>query len=143
MRKSFITFILLMFCLLIYGQTEPGNNLGSSLVSMHKKFPELRYVKTDSKGDEYEDGYPEEGIASFFYFKNGYVVEECMICQTSDGFPYQWYISLCNAFRKSYWKALKIDRRYYKQYVFSTFNINIIFVSEQGNNTALIQYEIN
>lgn len=139
--KSFITFILLMFCLLIYGQTGPGNNLGSYLVTMHKKFPELRYVKTDSKGDEYEDGYPEEGIASFFYLKNGYVVEECMICQANNDFPYQWYISICSSFRKKFGRALSIDKRYYKQYEFSTFNVNIIFASEHGNNTALIQYE--
>lgn len=131
-----------MFCLLVYGQSEPGNNLGRSLTSMCQKFPELRYIKTDAKGDEYEDGYPEDGIASFFYIKNGYVVEECMICQTNDGFPYQWYISLCNSFRKKFDRALRVDRRYYKQYVFSTFNINIIFASEHGSNTALIQYEL-
>lgn len=143
MRKSYVTFILLMCCIFAYGQSEPGNNLGSSLASMRQKFPELRYLKTDAKGDEYEDGYPEDGIASFFYFRNGRVVEECMICQATDGFPYQWYVSLCNAFRKNYGKALKTDKRYYKQYVFSTFNINIIFVSENGSYTALIQYEIN
>ncbi len=143
MRKYFIILILLVCSLFAYGQSEPGNNLGSSLASMRQKFPELRYLKTDEKGEEYEDGYPTDGIASFFYFRNGRVVEECMICQATDGFPYQWYLSLCNSFSRSYYRALKVNKRFYKQYVFSSFNINIIFASENGVNTALIQYETN
>jgi hypothetical protein len=59
---------------------EPGNNLGKSLSTMKQEFPELRYIKTDQKGEQYEDGYPQDGIATFFYFRNNRVVEECMIC---------------------------------------------------------------
>ena len=120
---------------------EPGNNLRKSLNEMKQKFPELRYIKTDQKGDEYEDGYPEDGIASFFYFRNGYVIEECMICQSSDGFSLVWYNSLVKSFNEHYRYALAKNTRFHKQYKFSTFNINLIYVSEKGSNTAIIQYE--
>lgn len=119
---------------------EPGNNLGKSLYSMKQKFPALRYIRTDTKGDQYEDGYPQDGIAVFFYFKNGYVVEECLICETNDGFPLEWYKSMIEIFDKNhYYVGKKHD--YGKVYTFSTFTVNIIFVSENGKNTALVVYE--
>jgi hypothetical protein len=108
---------------------------------MKQEFPELRYIKTDAKGDEYEDGYPEEGIATFFYFRNGYVVEECMICQSTDGFPLMWYNSMVDAFNKSYQTSLAVNKSNHKQYVFSRFKVNLIYVNENGKKTALIQYE--
>ncbi len=122
-------------------QREPETNIGKSLSIMKRDFPELRYIKTDAKGEEYEDGYPEEGIATFFYFKNGYVIEECMICQSTDDFPLMWYNSMVEAFNKNYRSSLATNTRNHKQYVFSRFKVNLIYVSENGNNTALIQYE--
>ena len=124
-----------------WSQREPNANIGKSLSTMKQEFPELRYIKTDTKGDEYEDGYPEEGIATFFYFRNGYVVEECMICQSTDDFSLVWYNSLVNEFNRSYKSSLVKNARNHKQYAFSRFNVNIIFVSENGKNTTLIQYE--
>lgn len=140
MKKLTLLFLMMIIGYNCYAQ-EPGNNLGKSLSTMKRDFPELRYLKTDSKGDEYEDGYPEEGIATFFYFKNGYVVEECMICQSSDGFPLAWYNSLTKSFNERYRYALVTNTSYHKKYRFSTFNINLIYVSENGNYTTLIQYE--
>ena len=76
---------------------EPACNIGKSLSVMKQLFPELRYVKSDAKGDEYEDGYPEEGTAIFFYSKDSKVVEECMIVQSNDGFARSWYNGRCYA----------------------------------------------
>ena len=98
MKEKFLILFVLLFTNICGYAQESGCNIGSSLSSMKQRFPELRYIKTDAKGDEYEDGYPEDGIATFFYFKDNYVIEECMICQTDDGFPYEWYNSLVNSF---------------------------------------------
>lgn len=122
---------------------EPGCNIGSSLYSMKHNFPNLRYIKTDEKGDLYEDGYSENGIAMFFYFKDNYVVEECMICQSNDDFSLDLYNSFVSSFNDKYYSALKKNTPNEKQYVFSTFNINLIYVSENGKNTVMIVYEKN
>ena len=140
MKKLLFLLLLAFMCINSYAQ-EPGNNIGSSLYSMKQKFPELRYIKTDNKGDEYEDGYPEDGIATFFYFKDNYVIEECMIFQTDDGFPYEWYNSLVNSFTSKYRTKLTTNTRFHKEYTFSYFRVNLIYVSEQGKNTTLITYE--
>lgn len=87
MKKIILLLLLVALRLNCYSQ-EPDCNIGKTLVAMEQEFPDLRYIKTDSKGDEYEDGYPQDGIASFFYFKDGYVIEECMICISNDGFPH-------------------------------------------------------
>jgi hypothetical protein len=139
--KKVLFFVVLIFTYISTYAQEPGCNIGSSLYSMKQKFPELRYIKTDTKGDEYEDGYPQDGIAIFFYFMDNYVIEECMICQSNDGFPLEWYNSMVTAFNRNYHNALGKDTQYFKQYVFSFFNVNLIYVSEDGKNTAMIVYE--
>lgn len=120
---------------------EPGNNLGKSLFVMRQQFPELHYVKSDDKGDLYQDGYTQDGIAVFFYFKDNKVIEECMICQTNDGFPRMWFDEMANSFSENYPFALKTNNVNTKCWRFSTFTIHLIYVSENGMNTALIIYE--
>lgn len=127
--------------LMMNAQNEPKCNLGKSLSTMKREFPELRYIKTDTKGDEYEDGYPEDGIATFFYFKNNIVIEECLICQTTDGFPREWYNSMVNAFNNNYGSALRTNNPNDKEYDFGSFLVHIIYVAENGQYTALIVYE--
>lgn len=139
--KKVLFFVVLIFTYISTYAQEPGCNIGSSLYSMKQKFPELRYIKTDTKGDEYEDGYPQDGIATFFYFMDNYVIEECMICQSNDGFPLECYNSMVTAFNRNYHNAIGKDTQYFKQYVFSFFNVNLIYVSEYGKNTAMIVYE--
>lgn len=49
-----IIFLLCFMSLTIIGYAqghEPGNNLGKSLSSMKQQFPELRFLKSDEKGD--------------------------------------------------------------------------------------------
>lgn len=141
MKKILSLLLTLMLFLSANAQlNEPGNNLGKSLSSMKQKFPALRYIGTDSKGDQYEDGYLQDGIATFFYFKNGYVVEECMICEARDGFPLEWYKSLVRTYDKNY-NSVGKNTKYGREYKFSTFNVYLTYVSENGTNTALIVYE--
>lgn len=93
-KKLFPLLLTLMFfCCNIntYAQNEPNCNIGKSLTQMKKDFPELRFTKTDTKGDQYMDGYPQDGIGVFFYMKDDIVIEECMIVQSNDGFPRMWY----------------------------------------------------
>ena len=136
-------YVLLFFSFLLVTKMfsqEPGNNLGKSLSTMKQEFPELRYIKTDQKGEQYEDGYPQDGIATFFYFRNNRVVEECMICQSNDGFPLDWFRSLCKEFNKNWYSNLRSNTNNHKEYVFSNFAVDIIYASENGKNTALIVY---
>lgn len=106
MRKLFVMlFCSIIFC--TFGQSRPGNNLGKSLNTMRQDFPELRYIRTDEKGDFYEDGYPEDGIAMFFYFRNNAVIEECMICESTDEFAKIWYNEMWKSFSSKYPYAVK------------------------------------
>lgn len=141
MKRVLILFIFLSAVFSAYAQNKPGNNLGKSLYTMKKEFPELRYLRTDDKGDFYEDGYPEDGIAMFFYFKNNAVIEECMICESTDGFSKMWYDELWKTFSSKYSYAITENTYHSKIFDFKTFKIRLIFYSENGKNTALIVYE--
>lgn len=139
MKRSFFLLLAFLTCLTLFAQ-EPGNNLGKSLSLMKKEFPELRYIKTDQKGEQYEDGFPQDGISMFFYFNNNVVIEECMICQSNDGFSLDWFRSLCKEFNKNWPSNLRTNTLTHKEFEFSYFLVDIIFVSENGQNTALIVY---
>ena len=140
--KKITCLLLLLFCTFSINAIEPGNNLGKSLFQMKQDFPGLRYVGQDENGDKYEDGCPQDEIASFFIFKNNYLIEECLICQTNDGFPHMWFSSMVESFNKKWHSALKVNKEYHKKYVFSYFTIDLIYVTENGDNTALIVYKI-
>ena len=140
------TLITAIFAILIissaYAQTnEPGNNIGRTLSQMKQLFPELRYTKTDSKGTQYEDGYPQDGIATLFYFKNDRVVEECMIVQSNDGFPKVWFEQMVSSFITNYPPGFGTNSPIAYHWCYSTFQVHLIYVSERGINTALLVYE--
>lgn len=140
--KRVSLFILSLIVPVILFAQEPGNNLRKSLNEMKQKFPELRYIKTDQKGDEYEDGYPEDGIATFFYFRNGYVIEEAMIIQGTNGFPYDWYSTQVNAFKSKNNYIRYIPKPGHITFIYSYFKIELIYVEESGMKTALIVYTL-
>ena len=141
MKRLIITFLLLVCISTAFAQDRPGNNLGKSLSTMKKEFPELRFLRTEKKGDFYEDGYPEDGIALFFYLKNGFVIEECMICESTDGFPKMWYDSMCKSFTSKHPNALVKNTYNSKVYDFGDFKVSLIFYAKDGKNTALIVYD--
>ena len=141
MRHLFLFIFSFIITTALYAQ-ETGNNLGKSLSEMKLKFPELRYIKTDQKGDEYEDGYPQDGIATFFYFRNGYVIEEAMIIQDTNDFPYDWYKAQVNAFKSKGNYLRYIPESGHTTFVYSYFNIELIYVEENGKKTALIVYSL-
>ena len=60
-----VTLILLSAQVSFARSNEPATNIGATLSAMKMKFPELRYIGTDEKGDEYEDGHPEDGIGVY------------------------------------------------------------------------------
>ena len=141
MNKLLFFFFFLMLPFVANAQSnEPACNIGKSLSVMKQLFPELRYVKSDAKGDEYEDGYPEDGTAIFFYFKDGKVIEECMIVQSNDGFARSWYNSMVDAMLK-YPYGFGTSSYNAKHWVYSIFTLHLIYVSENGTNTAMIIYE--
>ena len=121
MKKILIVFILAICDITAYAQDKPGNNLGKSLSIMRQEFPELRYIRTDEKGDFYEDGYPEDGIAMFFYFRNSLVIEECMICESTDGFPKMWYDKMWESFASKYPYAVTQNTYNSKTFDFRNF----------------------
>ena len=141
MKKLIVSILLLVCFSTAFAQDRPGNNLGKSLSTMKKEFPELRFLRAEEKGDFYEDGYPKDGIAMFFYLKNGFVIEECMICEGTDGFPKMWHDSLCKSFTSNYPKAMVKNTYNSKVYDFGDFKVSLIFYAEDGKKTALIIYE--
>ena len=86
MKKILMTLMLLtVMVITAYAQDKPGTNLGKSLYTMKQEFPELRFIGSDENGERYQDGYTEDGISMFFRIRNNSVVEECMICDSDDG----------------------------------------------------------
>lgn len=138
--KKFSLFILSLSISSAYA-AEPGNNIGHSLSIMKAKFPELRYIGHDEKGDKYEDGYPQDGIAMYFYFKNNKVSEECMIVQSNDGFPKMWYNQMLDNILTKYPAGFGTMNSIAHHWCYSTFQLHLIYIEEKGINTAMIVYE--
>ncbi len=136
-----VTLILLSAQVSFARSNEPATNIGATLSAMKMKFPELRYIGTDEKGDEYEDGHPEDGIGVFFYFKNNMVTEECVIVQSDDGFARQLFNSWVDGLYIRYPGLCSKSSYNAKHILFSNFRLHIIFVTENGTNTALLVYE--
>lgn len=142
MKLYILLFALLAgFVPLQVSAQEPGTNIGKTLSEMRQKFPELRYTKTDEKGMQYEDGYPQDGIATFFYFRDNIVVEECMIVQATDGFPRMWYDKMVETFNSNYHRVCGVDGYNVHRWCYSSFKVHLLYVSERGTNTAMIIYE--
>lgn len=142
MKRLITTVFATLILACSYAQTnEPGNNIGRTLSQMKQLFPELRYIKTDSKGMQYEDGYPQDGIATFFYFKDNKVIEECMIVQSNDEFPRMWFDKMVDSFVTNYPPGFGTSGYNAKHWCYSTFSVHLIFVSENNINTAMIVYE--
>ena len=141
--KIFFCLILsiISFHLSLAQSSEPATNIGNSLSYMKHKFPELRYIGTDAKGDKYEDGYPQDGIATFFYFKNNAVIEECMIVQSYDRFARDVFQSWSDEIFIKYPGLCSKSSYNTKNILYSKFRMHIIFVAENGINTSLLIYE--
>lgn len=139
--KKFITIIILIASVCVaYAQDKPGNNLGKSLSTMRQEFPELRYLGSDDVGDRYQDGYTEDGISFYFLLTNNTVTEECMICDSDDGFSQMWFNEMCKSFSSKWPYALRVNKPYSKMFDFGTFKILITFSSDSGVNRATILY---
>ena len=139
--KRFTVIVFLMILFFPCNAIEPGNNLGKTLSQMKRDFPDLRYITTDAKGDKYQDGYTEEGISIYFYIKNQKVVEECLICQSNDGFAKMWFDSMVEGFKEntSYRNIRQPEPGFY-QFVYSSFKINLFYIVQDGLENALIIY---
>lgn len=140
MKKLLTIFMLIVFAISAYAQDKPGNNLGKSLYVMKQEFPELRYLSSDENGDRYQDGYTEDGISMFFRIRNNSVVEECMICDSDDGFSKMWFDELWKSFSTKWPYSVKVNKPYSKMFDFGSFKILMTFSQERGTNRALILY---
>lgn len=140
MKKIWLLFLFLFCALCSYAQNKPGNNLGKSLYVMKQEFPELRYLGSDDAGDRYQDGYTEDGISLFFLLKNNAVVEECMICDSYDGFSQMWFNEMWQSFSSKWPYSVKINKPYSKVFDFGTFKILMTYKSDRGVNSATILY---
>lgn len=139
--KKFITIIILIVSVCVASaQDKPGNNLGKSLSMMRQEFPELRYLGSDDAGDRYQDGYTEDGISLYFLLTNNAVSEECMICDSNDGFSQMWFNEMYKSFSSKWPYALRVNKPYSKMFDFGTFKILMTFSSDRGVNRATILY---
>lgn len=140
MKKLLTLFMLVVIAIYGYAQDKPGNNLGKTLYTMKQEFPELRYLGSDENGDQYQDGYTEDGISMFFRFRNNSVVEECMICDSYDGFSKMWFDEMWKSFSTKWPYSVKVNKPYSKMFDFGTFKILMTFSQDRGTNRALILY---
>ena len=140
MEKILTLIIAIIWSIAAYSQDKPVNNLGKSLYAMRQAFPELRYLGTDSEGDRYQDGYTEDGISFFFRLRNNEVVEECIICDSEDGFSQMWFNEMWKSFSSKWPYAVKVNKPYSKMFDYGSFKILMKFSSERGVNRATILY---
>ena len=63
-----------------------------------------------------------------------------MICESNDGFPFDWFLSLCDEFNRKWHPTLRYNTDNHKEYVFTNFVVNIKYVSERGKNTTFLVY---
>lgn len=139
--KRIISLLFSLICvIMVYAQDKPGNNLGKSLYTMKQEFPELRYLSSDSAGDRYQDGYTEDGISFYFLLKNDAVTEECMICDSNDGFSQMWFNEMWQSFSSKWPYAVKVNKPYSKMFDFGTFKILMTFSFDKGVNRTTILY---
>ncbi|MBP3890296.1 MAG: hypothetical protein J6D01_03685 [Muribaculaceae bacterium] len=126
-----------------YANNEPGTNVGKSLAALRQAFPNLTYTKSDNFGDHYYDGEdPSEGITCMFTVKGNKVVEECMMVQDTNGFPLTWWRSVCDKFYNDHaYKDVVPKAGHYKFY-YSYFTIDVIYIEEGRQNTAMVVYKL-
>ena len=141
MKKIISLIAACLVCLTMSAQVdEPENNIGSSLSAMQQKYPELRFVKSDEKGDQYMDGYKKDNMATFFYIKDNQCIEETVICESTTDAPYAWYKSKVALFDQKYYSAGR-NIVYGREYSFSHFRVKLICVTSEGTQTAMLIYE--
>lgn len=141
MKKIISLIAACLVCLTMSAQVdEPENNIGLSLSSLQQKYPELRFVKSDEKGDQYMDGYKKDNMATFFYVKDNQCIEETVICESTTDAPYAWYKSKVALFDQKYYSAGR-NIVYGKEYSFSHFRVKLICVTAEGIQTAMLIYE--
>lgn len=132
-------FLVLFFVSLSALAYEPGNNLNKTISQLQSEFPNLRYSKTETKGDLYIDT-SDEDLPTFFWFKNGRAIEECLMIQDTNNFPLMWWRQMCDKFyNETSYKRVEPKPGHYKFY-YSNFIIDLIYIEENGNNTAMIVY---
>ena len=61
--------------------------------------------------------------------------------QPNDGFPRMWFDQMADTFVTNYPASYSVSGYNAKHWCYSTFQVHLIFVSENGLNTALIIYE--
>lgn len=144
LKKFLFIFIFIVSSFInIINAAEPGTNVGNSLTSLRSSFPNLTFIKSDYQGDHYHDGEdPTEGVNCMFIVKNNKVIEECMMVQDTNGFPLQWWRTVCDKFYKDrQWKDVDPKPGYYKFY-YSYFSIDLIYIEDSGTNTAMVVYKL-
>lgn len=141
MKKILFSILAVLVNVTVFAQVdEPENNIGSTLSAMQQKYPNLRFIASDEKGDQYADGYKKDNMATFFYFKDDQCIEEYIICESTDDAPYTWYKSKVALFDQKYYSVGR-NIVYGREYSFSTFRVKLICVTSEGTQTALLIYE--
>lgn len=138
--KRIALLLLLAFLTSFYTSAfEPGNNLGKTVYQLQSEFPNLRFSKSSSKGDLYIDN-SDEGLPTFFWFNNGRAIEECLMIQDTTTFPLMWWRQMCDKFyNETSYKRIETNPGHYK-FHYSYFTVDLIYVEENGINTAMIVY---
>lgn len=88
-----------MFDKVVNGDTLVNYSNGSqNLKTGYKKYKPLSVFLQPNAGDDLFIDSSDEGMPTFFWFKNGKVIDECPMIQDSNGFPLMWWRQMCDKF---------------------------------------------
>ena len=67
------------------------NKSFETISEMKAKFPKLRFIEHIPNGDNYQDGYTENGVSAFFTIKDDRVIGECVMVRSKNGAAKAWF----------------------------------------------------
>lgn len=135
-----ILSILLFLATVVCHAQNPGSHLGTTLDSLKERFPELRYVETDARGDVYQDGQTKEGASLFFHVISNTVTEQLMTIQRDDTIPLTVFNSEADSFKKRFSELCTLDEEHSKRYVFPSCTVAIEYSTKDGVHAVKIEY---
>lgn len=138
--KHILSILLLLASIVCHAQ-NPGSHLGTTLDALKERFPELRYVETDARGDVYQDGQTQEGVSFTMHIKDNIVTEQCMVMQRDDMLPLTIFQTDADDFKKRFPSCCTLDEEYSKRYVFPSCIVTFEYSTKDGVNTYKMDYK--
>ena len=136
-RFILVAIVLIATNLSSFAQQESATNIGKTLSEMKAKFPKLRFIEHTPNGDNYQDGYTENGVSAFFTIKDDRVIGECVMIRSKNGAAKAW-------FDKVKAEMIALSSAVYNEYdvhqLYSTFSCHLYFSKENDEYCSALYY---